>query len=93
MKKPTMVILALVALPAATAFAAPPASGRSGQEAQLVEAKRDLTTAAGTTKGAAQAELLQDRAKVDRLINDLRSGKRVDPKEIDQALWDAKTAP
>jgi hypothetical protein len=93
MKKLTMAILALVALPAATAVAAPPASSRSRQEAQLVEAKRDLTAAAGTTKGAAQAELLQDRAKVDRLINDLRSGKRVDPKEIDQALWDAKTAP
>jgi hypothetical protein len=89
----TMTMLALAALPAAAALAAPMNYSRSRQEARLVEAQRDLTAAAGTTKGAPQAELLQDRAKVDRLINDLRSGKHVDPKEIDQALWDAKTAP
>ena len=91
MKKSSMAlaVVALAALGASTAFA----GSAQQQEQRLVKAQNELTVAAGTTHGAPQAQYLQERAKVDQLIQKLRSGKPVDPKEIDAALWSAKTAP
>ena len=49
-------------------------------------AKERVARAASETKGAPQHRLLQEQQKISGLIDDLESGRHVDPNEIDRAL-------
>ena len=41
---------------------------------------------AGRTKGGPQHQLLLEKQRIHRLVEDLEAGKAVDPREIDDAL-------
>lgn len=86
MKRYTLTcIIALTA--ASTVFAA--SAGPTSTHG-LREADAKLTARAGvTSNGAAQTRLLQERARVRQLIDDIESGKSVDPSAIDRAINNA----
>ncbi len=62
----------------------------SKQAAQLAGAKNDVAQAAINSKGSRRAELMMQQQKLQGLIDDLQSGKQIDPAEIDRALRDAE---
>ena len=81
-------VMTLVALAAAAQVWA--AEGPRNQAAQLAEAKKDVARVANNTKGAHRQLLVLEQLKLQGLIDDLQSGKHVDPANIDRALRDAE---
>lgn len=61
--------------------------------ARLQAADRRLAGEAYTTKGAPQQRILLEKQRIDRLINALKTGQRVDPNEIDKAIEEANRVP
>ena len=53
---------------------------------QLRHARDQVASRADTTKGGPRHRLLQERTRIDGLIDDLERGRSVDPTEIDRAL-------
>jgi hypothetical protein len=56
----------------------------------LEEAQTKLSRLAMQTKGMPQQRLLQEQQRIQGLIDDIQSGKTVDPTAIDRALGDAE---
>jgi hypothetical protein len=54
--------------------------------AQLQDAQDRVARFAGTTKGGAQQRLLLEKQRIQGLIDDLETGKPVDPADIDRTL-------
>lgn len=79
-------ILGLTIAFAGAASAAGPSGTRTSEERQLVEARNELASQAAQTKGAASAKYDLERRRVDNLIEELKSGRRVSPSRIDDAL-------
>lgn len=85
--KPKLV-LAVGLLAAAVAL---PAWGRdSAARAEKIDelgkARGKIATRALETKGKQRQELMMKQRKLDRLIDDLESGRHVDPSEINRVL-------
>jgi hypothetical protein len=59
----------------------------------LRDAKQKVSRLAGQTKGGPKSLLLQEQLRLQRLIEDIETGKAVDPAEIDRALRAAERAP
>jgi hypothetical protein len=57
--------------------------------AQLTQAKKDLGRVAGNTKGSHRQLLQMEQVKIQGVIDDLQSGKQVDPAAIDKLLQNA----
>ena len=74
---------------AAPLLAAMPAS-RKMQAAALDNAQTKLSRLAAQTKGTPQHRLLQEQQRIQGLIDDIQSGRAVDPTAIDRALDDAE---
>ena len=55
----------------------------------LSEAKERVADAASRTKGTTQHLYLQQEQRLSEMIDDLQSGRHVDPAEIDRALQQA----
>jgi len=72
---------------AAPLFASQPPS-RNTQA--LDDAQTKLGRLATQTKGMPQHRLLQEQQRIQGLIDDIQSGKTVDPTAIDRALGDAE---
>lgn len=81
-------VMTLVVLAAAAQVRG--AEGPRDQAAQLGQAKNDVARATSNTTGAHRQLLQLEQQKLQGLIDDLQSGKRVDPSEIDRALQDAE---
>lgn len=78
------ILFGLVTLvPVAGALAA---ETHSAHVDQLRTARQKVARAAGATKGGPRHLLLQEQQRLGTLIQDLESGKAVDPAEIDRAL-------
>ena len=58
--------------------------------AELAQAKKELARVSNQTRGAHRAVLQLEQRKLQGLIDDLESGRRVDPAEIDRAIEDAE---
>ena len=56
----------------------------------LDDAQANLGRLAAQTKGMPQHRLLQEQQRVQGLIDDIQSGRPVDPAAIDRALGDAE---
>ena len=81
-------VMTIVALGAATqVWAAEPPRN---QTAQLAQAKKDVARVSGNARGAHRQLLQLEQLKLQGLIDDLQSGKHVDPAAIDRALRDAE---
>ena len=63
---------------------------RDLQTEQLAQAKQTFAQRAFETKGAQRQDLMLEQRKVDRLIDDLRAGRSVDPSEVDRVLEHAQ---
>lgn len=83
MKRYTLTLI--IALAATSTVLAAGAGSTGTRQLQAADAKL-AARASVTTNGAAQARLLQERARVQRLIGDIEAGKSVDPSAIDRAL-------
>lgn len=81
-------LLTLAALATAAQVWAGQAPGK--QAAQLADANEDVAQAAINTKGSRRGLLMMQQQKLQGLIDDLQSGRQVDPAEIDRALRDAE---
>ncbi|MBI3784074.1 MAG: hypothetical protein HY270_11810 [Deltaproteobacteria bacterium] len=81
-------VMTLVALAAAAQVWA--AEGQPNQTTQLAQAKDKLASKSIGTKGIQRGLLQIEQRKLQGLIDDLQSGKRVDPSAIDRALQDAE---
>jgi hypothetical protein len=78
----------LIALATATPlFAVAPPSRRTQA---LDDAQASLGRLAAQTKGTPQHRLLQEQQRIQGLIDDIQSGRTVDPTAIDRALNDAE---
>lgn len=66
------------------------AEGHPNQTAQLAQAKEKLASKSPNTHGVQRGLLQMEQMKLQGLIDDLQSGKRVDPSDIDRALQDAE---
>jgi hypothetical protein len=77
----TILMLALAA--ALPALAAGPQTGRADA---LRTAQEQLARQARETKGAPQQRALLERARIQRMLDDLEAGRAVDPAQIDRAL-------
>jgi hypothetical protein len=71
---------------AASLFAAP----QTGNTQALEDAQANLGRLAAQTKGGPQHLLLQEQQRIQGLIDDIQSGRTVDPTAIDRALNDAQ---
>ena len=71
---------------ASLALAGGPSGTRTSEERQLVEARDELASQAAQTKGAPSAQYDLERRRVDKLIEELKSGQRVSPSRVDDAL-------
>jgi len=81
-------VLAVGLLAASVAI---PAWGRDGAAKaakvdELSKARGKVATRALETKGKQRQELMMKQRKLDRLIDDLESGRHVDPSEINRVL-------
>ena len=83
----------LAALSASAALAGGPHGTRTREERELVAARDQLASQAAQTKGAASAQYDLERRKVDNLIDDLKSGRRVSPNEVDDAIEESRSTP
>ena len=81
-------LMTLTALAAAAQVWA--AEAPRDQAAQLSQAKKDVARVANNTKGAHRQVLMLEQRKIQGLIDNLQSGKHVDPAAIDRALLDAE---
>jgi len=66
------------------------AEGQREHTAELAQAKEKLASRSINTRGAQRGLLQMEQKKLQGLIDDLQSGKRVDPSDIDRALQDAE---
>ena len=71
---------------AAPLFASQPPSRRTQA---LDDAQTKLSRLAAQTKGTPQHRLLQEEQRIQGMIDDIQSGRTVDPTDIDRALSDA----
>jgi hypothetical protein len=62
----------------------------SGKTQALDDAQAKLTWLAGQTKGTPQHRLLQEQQRIQGLIDDIKSGRTVDPTAVDRALENAE---
>lgn len=65
----------------------------ASEKQDLIQARNELPTRAGQTKGAPSAEYDLERRRVDSLIDALERGQRVSPEEVEDAVGDARRAP
>jgi len=86
LQKTTLTILIAFAT-AAPLFAAQPQT-RNTQA--LDDSQTKLGRLAAQTKGTPQHRLLQEQQRIQGLIDDIQSGRAVDPAAIDRALGDAE---
>lgn len=83
MKRLQIAMFASLALAQAVqAFGAQPAS----TQVELKMRERQLARGAAEVKGGARQQLELEQQRVNRLIDDLESGRPVDPSRIDRAL-------
>jgi hypothetical protein len=61
-------------------------SGHERHVTKLQAHNRDFAWEAAKTKGTASQEFRLEQLRIEKLINDLESGRAVDPAEIDRAL-------
>jgi hypothetical protein len=80
----------LIALTTATPLVASPPPSRNTQAVALDDAQAKLARLAAQTKGTPQHRLLQEQQRIQGLIDDIQSGRTVDPTTIDQTLGDAE---
>jgi hypothetical protein len=80
-------IVAIALATAAPLFAVAPPSRRMQA---LDDAQASLSRLAAQTKGTPQHRLLQEQQQIQGLIDDIQSGRTVDPTAIDRALNDAQ---
>ena len=73
---------------AALALAAPLAAAevRHSELRELRAAREKVARAADSTKGGPRQLLLQERQRIDALIDDLETGRPVRPEDIDRSL-------
>jgi hypothetical protein len=81
-------LMTLIALATAAHLAA--AGTPEPRVDQLRAAQDRVARAADRTKGGPRHLLLQEQRRLGRIIDDLETGKAVDPAEIDRALQDAE---
>jgi hypothetical protein len=80
----------VLATASSMAFAASPTSTQNEKTVAKLEQRAAQLTPTGTKFGAAQAsENAQQRREIDSMIERLRAGQSVDPKEIDRLLGEA----
>jgi hypothetical protein len=89
----SITLAAVAAVLSGGAFVAQADTSASDAEARLKAAERKLAAQASATKGAAEQSILMEKKRVDALIDDLESGRNVDPSEIDDALRQANQVP
>jgi len=89
----TITFAALAAMLGGGALVAQADTSTTDAEARLKAAERRLAAKASATKGAAEQSIIMEKKRVDALIDDLESGRNVDPSEIDDALRRAKQVP
>jgi hypothetical protein len=77
----TLIVLAT----AAPLFALQPSRNTQA----LDDAQTKLSRLAAQTKGTPQHRLLQEQQRIQGMIDDIQSGRTVDPTDIDRALNDA----
>lgn len=65
----------------------------SVDQARLEAASKQLAIKAGSTKGAPQQNYLQERKRVDNLIDQLERGQHVDPADVERGIDRANSAP
>ena len=87
MKTIRTALAAALVLMAAHAFAARITDPRVDD---LRDARERLTLEASRSKGAQQHRMLQERDRVNRMIDDLENGRALDPDDIDRALQRAE---
>jgi hypothetical protein len=66
--------------------ARPAIGAETARTGELVRARQAVAQAAEASKGAPRELLRLEERRLERLISDLQSGRRVDPSEIDRAL-------
>jgi len=88
LQKTALTILIALATAGPLLAAMPPS--RNTQAAALDEAQTKLSRLASQTKGTPQHRLLQEQQRIQGLIDDIQSGRAVDPTAIDRALDDAE---
>ncbi len=79
----------IFALGLVVALSAPAWSQQRPENSELVARLEEMQSKNDwriTTRGGAKGVLLMHRAKLTRIIDDLKAGKSVDPKEIDALL-------
>lgn len=77
-----VILAALVLAQAGQAFGAQPADA----QVQLKLKERQLARSAAQNKGGARQQFELEQRRVNQLIDDLESGRPVDPSQIDRAL-------
>lgn len=77
-----LILTALVLAQAGQAFGAQAAD----TQVQLKLKQRELARSAAQNKGGARQQFELEQRRVDQLIDDLESGRPVDPAQIDRAL-------
>ena len=63
------------------------------EKGELQRARNEVAVQASTTKGAAQQHFDLERRRLDGLIDDLQSGRRVSPEEVERAIDQTRTIP
>jgi|SRR5215469_2138054 len=93
MRKTLRVVLRaglVLATASSVAFAASPTSTQNEKTIAKLEQRSAQLTPTGTKFGAPQAsENAQQKREIDSMVQKLRAGQSVDPKEVDRLLGEA----